>query len=560
MAIFSHGTFIPTHPSPRLSSLPGAPASLMLTNVSNADSGLYYVEVTLRHSDGALSSQRHETTLDVIDNILVTSSLEVWMEEGASLSPNTSQWSLHLTCGRFMYGVAAPFDVIWTDPTGLQLPSSSYSNGSFHLLLPPPVTLGNYTCSVPRYVSTCSHSVAPPELQGSVEVGGVAARLALLEGRQGTLSRENQELTQHVDTALREHGLLEDRIHALEKAQAVLTNDSQTYQTQIDQLQSQTKATDTAMAQLSQRIQQLESTSSLPNTTSPSTAVHNTLQSLQDVTQQCRQQTQQLQHNNTDLGLTNHQLLLNTQALSQQLNDTERRHSAQLTSLEAWVQQLDSRCSALNSTADRLQRELEQNYQDDADVIARVDDLEKLVNASQVACYQAGGQHQDHGHLTHKVTMVENLVKAISSRQDNSDVSFHVRMTKHNSSRNTMGPDDTTPPPDSPVLLREEVDNRGHGFDKANGSFSAPYTATYLFLASLAAGTKGDYAQMYLMWNERAVDFVQAFGASNFTSGSVHAVLHLQQGDRVWLKTGHGHSVFNASSTAFSGALIWKDP
>ncbi|KAK7487596.1 hypothetical protein BaRGS_00021146, partial [Batillaria attramentaria] len=104
-----------------------------------------------------------------------TSSLEVRQEPIAVYSKQTGQYHVQLTCTSH-HGTTA--SVIWTNPLGQKLNSSSSDGGEFRLLLPNPVTSGLYDCCAlaPNAKTTC-----PESSSASVLVDNVDARFMVMD-------------------------------------------------------------------------------------------------------------------------------------------------------------------------------------------------------------------------------------------------------------------------------------------------------------------------------------------------------------------------------------------
>ena len=126
-------------------------------------------------------------------------------------------------------------------------------------------------------------------------------------------------------------------------------------------------------------------------------------------------------------------------------------------------------------------------------------------------------------------------------------VSFHA-----------TGLTDTHPAAGAPLLLPRVVHNHGHGYNATTGSFLAPINGTYWFMASTETYLKDTNAQLSLMVDDLNVHFMDTYEDTASQAGSVHAVVRLWAGQRVWLRCA-GDSHFWGTPTAFSGFLIYPD-
>ncbi|KAK7089559.1 hypothetical protein V1264_024708 [Littorina saxatilis] len=127
----------------------------------------------------------------------------------------------------------------------------------------------------------------------------------------------------------------------------------------------------------------------------------------------------------------------------------------------------------------------------------------------------------------------------------NQTVSFHARL---NSNINV--------PVGSTLILPILLNNHGNAYDGSTGKFTAPYTATYCFLATTEDFINGPRSVMALVVDGKEVDYVETDGPSYGQSASVHAVLRLTVGQKVWLNVPKDNNYFGAHSTAFSGFLV----
>lgn len=108
----------------------------------------------------------------------------------------------------------------------------------------------------------------------------------------------------------------------------------------------------------------------------------------------------------------------------------------------------------------------------------------------------------------------------------------------------------------STLVLPTVLNNHGHAYDASSGLFTAPVSGTYFLMASTQSSPGAGSADLCLVLNGVTVQEV-SMGAPG-QSGSVHAVVHLRQGQRVWLESG-GNSDYLPQATGFGGFLVNQD-
>ncbi|KAK7101881.1 uncharacterized protein [Littorina saxatilis] len=170
-------------------------ASVDLSQVTLGDSGNYTMVVSIHNGD-AFSSIHHTVSVTVTVPSSSGESLTV-MQADQAVYDSAGNLHVQLVCGQLTSRGQPPVDVIWTTPTGTEMASSNYENGSFHLLLDTPVKGGNYSCRLPpRSPSTlCLPGNDSLLEEAAVEVDAVNARLTLLEAKEQELREQNRNLT-----------------------------------------------------------------------------------------------------------------------------------------------------------------------------------------------------------------------------------------------------------------------------------------------------------------------------------------------------------------------------
>lgn len=174
-------------------------AGLSIVDARLADSGNYSVEVTVSEPDNSLSTLRSHVVLHVSDSLMTTDgSLQVSMLPTPEFDATRNQFAIVLTCGVFTYIGRPPYEVIWKMPDSSTRQSSAYSSGRYQLRLFSPVASGTYSCDIPAVES--SRSCVNHEVNGSIRVDGLEARVALLEANQEALRQQNAQLLQQLQT------------------------------------------------------------------------------------------------------------------------------------------------------------------------------------------------------------------------------------------------------------------------------------------------------------------------------------------------------------------------
>nr|KAG5703584.1 hypothetical protein BaRGS_000969 [Batillaria attramentaria] len=201
IAMFAAGNFL-TMPaySQRVQHLPMA--GITLSHVTTGDAGNYVVEINAKDAAGFHNSFRKTATLVVSTgggpSALLDATLDAAQQPGAVYDSQTGQSHVQLTCSSRRQ---PPASVQWISPLGTKLSSTSSSGGVFSLLLPNPVTGGSYTCRLPPNAAAvaCLPPNSPALAGATVLVDETEARLAVLEGQQGVLRSENNQLKVKVE-------------------------------------------------------------------------------------------------------------------------------------------------------------------------------------------------------------------------------------------------------------------------------------------------------------------------------------------------------------------------
>lgn len=192
VAIYTRGHFqvMPSFAS-RVSYEPNA--GLTIDDARVSDSGNYSVETTIVEANDGLSTLRNHVVLHVSDSLMTTDgNLHVTSVPTPVYDVARGQYAIVLNCGVFTYVGRPPYEVTWTLPDSTARQSSEYNSGFYQLHLFSPVADGTYSCQIP--VLESSKSCVNGNVNGSVRVNGMEARVALLEANQEALMRQNAQL------------------------------------------------------------------------------------------------------------------------------------------------------------------------------------------------------------------------------------------------------------------------------------------------------------------------------------------------------------------------------
>ena len=105
-----------------------------------------------------------------------------------------------------------------------------------------------------------------------------------------------------------------------------------------------------------------------------------------------------------------------------------------------------------------------------------------------------------------------------------------------------------------------DVVNQGGAFNTSTGIVTAPVNGTYYFIGVAGTSSSVRHAYMYLVKNGIRLSRAWSEQYSSYeTMSSCNGILHLDEGDQVWLESVHGSSYYDYHSTTFSGFLISAD-
>ncbi|KAL8565620.1 hypothetical protein ACOMHN_059273 [Nucella lapillus] len=126
-------------------------AGIKVSNVSRSDSGTYIVNVRLSggvasQTTSLLVAEPPQTKTGKLEAFVNNVTASVTTQTSSSSSSSSSASNHRLMCGNFIHLGTPPSTVVWKDPDGSLLPSTSYDAGYFILELPRESMGGQYQC------------------------------------------------------------------------------------------------------------------------------------------------------------------------------------------------------------------------------------------------------------------------------------------------------------------------------------------------------------------------------------------------------------------------------
>ncbi|KAK7507287.1 hypothetical protein BaRGS_00001222 [Batillaria attramentaria] len=144
----------------------------------------------------------HGSNFPHLSYLKATSTLEIRQEPRAVYNKQTGQFHVQLTCISHHGTTRA---VIWTNPLGHQLNSSSSDGDEFRLLLPNPVTSGLYDCCALAPNKTCLESSSASVLVDNVDASFMVMeaehsdRLKRMDAKFSKMNDEQSVLLQNLN-------------------------------------------------------------------------------------------------------------------------------------------------------------------------------------------------------------------------------------------------------------------------------------------------------------------------------------------------------------------------
>jgi hypothetical protein len=107
-------------------------------------------------------------------------------------------------------------------------------------------------------------------------------------------------------------------------------------------------------------------------------------------------------------------------------------------------------------------------------------------------------------------------------------------------------------------VFNEVKYNEGGSYDNATGYFTVVVPGLYVFIASTGPYNDNTGSVFYLYVDNTQLDWSYAYIQNYAEMSSVHGVVHLQAGQRVWVKS-RGNDTYYDLFSAFTGFLLSPD-
>ena len=110
------------------------------------------------------------------------------------------------------------------------------------------------------------------------------------------------------------------------------------------------------------------------------------------------------------------------------------------------------------------------------------------------------------------------------------------------------------------LIFRQVLTNQGKAYNATSGDFVAPYSGTYFFAVSTKCWDAGETGNAQILASSYGDTFLcRIESGAYYDDGSCQAVVHLAQGDRVWIHSYSGPLCYVAEASTFSGFLVSAD-
>ena len=111
----------------------------------------------------------------------------------------------------------------------------------------------------------------------------------------------------------------------------------------------------------------------------------------------------------------------------------------------------------------------------------------------------------------------------------------------------------------APILFDTDY-GVGPGYDPHTGVYTVPVSGVYIFHFQLFPTDLASYV-IDLLVNGSIRSRSRCYDSSAYsTSCSSSSILHVQQGDTVWVQNDHYTAFYTGAHSYFSGALLSEDP
>lgn len=176
---------------------------MFISAVTVNDTGIYLMKVVLASTDET-EAPAYVTTASLVVKVspAIDRELHLTLHPQAVMVTDGLQpgWHVKLSCGTFLNLGQPPITVRWTISNGTVLPSTSYENGVFFLIISNPVQSDSYSCQVdPRAPAVaCASFRSPVRAQPRFRVEAMEARVILLEACLSELPARDTELSARI--------------------------------------------------------------------------------------------------------------------------------------------------------------------------------------------------------------------------------------------------------------------------------------------------------------------------------------------------------------------------
>nr|QBA18384.1 VIgL family C1q-related protein 11 isoform 1 [Littorina littorea] len=168
---------------------------------------------------------------------------------------------------------------------------------------------------------------------------------------------------------------------------------------------------------------------------------------------------------------------------------------------------------------------------------------------------------------TNRIDTVENITNNRMGNVENQTKNLSLQLTQHLHDEKTKRVSfhatnlkNVKPSPNEVLIPITVLNNQGNGYNSSTGKFTAPYTGTYCFTATMWGYGPSHYIQVNLMVDGKEELFVDThFGITgDYDAASLQAVVSVRAGQSVWLQVNGDSNQFysHARSNSFSGFLI----
>jgi hypothetical protein len=115
-----------------------------------------------------------------------------------------------------------------------------------------------------------------------------------------------------------------------------------------------------------------------------------------------------------------------------------------------------------------------------------------------------------------------------------------------------------SPQSGTPLVFNKVVLNEGGSYDSATGYFTVSVPGLYVFVTSTGPLSSNMWVSFYLYVDDAHIDRSWAYNQDGKEMSSVHGVVHLQAGQKVWVRS-NGEQLYWDQVSAFTGFLLSPD-